>query len=93
MSITWNIEITNVQVVSKRADVTATRTDSADPTAPQVYSFAQTPIGTANERAVLLNTIKAEVAARAGKDAQIVAVVTDLEQTGKTALETWETTR
>ena len=93
MSIAWSIEITNVQVATKRADVTATRTDSVSPLPPQVYSFTNTPIGTEAERTNLLNTIKAEVVKRVAADAAVAATVSDLEAAGKTALEAWELTR
>lgn len=93
MAISWDIQITSVNVVSKRGDITATRTDSESALQPQTYSFMQTPIGTAQERTLLLNSIKAEVEKTASHNAAVDAVITDLEQTGKSALEAWEATR
>ena len=93
MSISWDISIANVNVQSGRANVTATRTDSESSLPSQVYSFNDTPIKTTQERALLLATIKAEVEKQVIKDAQIAAIITDLEQSGKSNLEDWEALR
>ncbi|RPJ25492.1 MAG: hypothetical protein EHM35_15500 [Planctomycetaceae bacterium] len=93
MAITWEIKITNVQVATKRANVTATRTDGASALPPQVYSFTEVPIGTPAERLSLINTIKTRVTERASHNAQVEDTVADLEAAGKTALESWELTR
>jgi hypothetical protein len=93
MSISWEIQITNVNITTQRGDVTATRTDSESALPPQVYQFNNTPIGTGPDRVLLLNTIKSEVEKKALHDASIEAVITDLEQTGKSQLEAWEATR
>jgi hypothetical protein len=93
MAINWDIKITNVNVVSKRGDITATRTDSVSALAPQVYFSQNTLIGTPQDRTLLLNSIKAEVVAATAKEIAVKSVITDLEQAGKTALETWEGTR
>jgi len=93
MAISWDIQITNVNVTTQRGDVTATRTDSESALAPQVYQFNNTPIGTGPDRVLLLNTIKQKVEERATHDASVDAVITDLEQTGKSQLEAWEATR
>ena len=93
MAITWSIEITNVNTESKRATVTATRTDTESALAPAVYRFQNTPIGTSAERVSLLNTIKAKVVEDADHATAVNAVITDLEQTGISNLEAWEATR
>jgi hypothetical protein len=93
MAITWDIQINNVNVANKRADVTAVRTDSESSLPPQSWTLTNTPSGTSAERTALLNTIKQKVEERATQDAAIDAVVTDLEQTGISALEAWEATR
>ena len=93
MAITWSVPITNVNTQTKRTDVSATRTDSSLPTTPAVYFFSNTPIGTAAERLLLLNSIKAAVVADAARVTTVQGIVTDLEQAGKTALETWEGAR
>jgi len=92
MAINWDLNITNVNVQTSRATVTATRTDSESALPPQTYSFQQTPIGPA-DRVGLLNTIKQKVEEDAAKQVAVDAIITDLEQAGKAALETWEATR
>lgn len=93
MAITWDVKITNVNVQSKRADVIATRTDSASALPPQVYSMQNTPIGTAAERLLVLNTIKEWTTAARTKVDAANAVVLTMEQDAKVNLEAWELTR
>ncbi len=47
MAITWQTQIVIVDVAEKRVQITATRTDSADPDNPSTYSGAThlNPIG------------------------------------------------
>jgi len=92
MAIDWQLKVSNANVQAKRADVTFTRTDSESSLAPQTYSFANTIIETAEQRAALLDIVKAEVV-KVEKQASIDAFITNLEQTGKSALEAWEATR
>jgi hypothetical protein len=93
MAITWDIQISNVDVARRRGDVTATRTDSESSLPTEVYAFTAVPLETPQQRLALLNTIKARVVERAEHDASVEAIVTDLEDQGKTALEAWELTR
>lgn len=93
MAISWDIDITNVNVASGRGDVTATRTVDQSSLAPQVYSFTQAIIATPQDRTKLLNTIKDKVEEAAAKQATIDAFVSTLEQDGKANLEAWEATR
>ena len=93
MAISWDIQITNVNVQSGRGNVTATRTDNESALPPDVYSFSNTPIKEPADRISLLNTIKQEVEKTASHNAQVDAIITDLEQSGKVQLEDWELTR
>jgi len=93
MAINWDIKISNVNVQSKRANVTFTRTDTESTGAPKTYSFANTYVETPEQRISLLNTVKQEVENDATRQADIDILISDLEQAGKSNLETWETTR
>ena len=93
MAIDWQLKISNANVQAKRADVTFTRTDSESALAPQTYPFANTIIETQAQRIALLEIVKAEVIKAEEKQASIDAFITNLEQTGKSALEAWEATR
>jgi len=93
MAINWELDISDVNVASKRADVRFTRTDSESSLAPQTYSFQNTIVETPAQRAALLDSVKESVKKDATKQAAIDAFVTDLEQAGKANLEAWEATR
>ena len=94
MAITWNVTISNVNVDTKRADVTATRTDdSTDPDTVDTYSFKNTPIETSSQRLIVLNSIKAAVEADASLDTSVSTLISDMETSAKTNLEDWEATR
>lgn len=93
MAITWDVEITNVNIITERASVTATRTDDAVTDPPRKYSFDQTPIGTAADRISLLNTIKQKDEDAVTQKTNIDNLVSGWEQTAKADLETWETIR
>lgn len=93
MAIDWDLQITDVNLSNGRATVTATRTDDQSALQPQVYTFPNTPLSQAADRASLLETIKGKVIEKATSDAQVVTFLDNLEQSGKAALETWETTR
>ena len=99
MAINYDIDINNVNVLAKRADVTVTRTDTESSLTPQTYSFQNTPVAGATSaettaiRVGLLNTVKAKVVEDDEKQTTIEAMITDLEQTAKSILEAWEATR
>lgn len=93
MAITWEVEITNVNLESRRGNVRATRTDTESALAPQVYSMDNTPLDTAADRTLVLDTIKEWVETRTAKDAAVVVFIDNLEQVGMTNLEAWELTR
>lgn len=93
MAISWDVQITNVNLQSKRGDVTATRTDDQSALAPRVHSMQSTPLETTQDRTRVLDTIKEWDEAAVAKETQVETFIDNLEQLGKTNLETWELTR
>ena len=99
MAINWEVSISNVKVQQKRADVQFIRTDTESVLAPMTFSYqntiiaGDTPTETNAIRQALLDTIKAEVVKQEEQEVTIDELVTNLEQVGKSALETWEVTR
>lgn len=91
--INWDVKITNVNMVSKRADVTATRTDSTSALTPHTYTLSNTPLETGADRTLVLNTIKEWETTAKTKETADNTFISTLEQTAKTALENWELTR
>jgi len=86
MAIAWNTEITNVNLLSKRADVSFTRTDSDNPLDVFSQAYQNTPIAgatpaeTTAARTLLLDTIWAAWQQEIAKRANIATLITDLEQ-------------
>jgi hypothetical protein len=91
MAISWNVDITNVNVNSKRADITFTRTDDQSALAPWVHPYKSVIIETGPQRAALLNQVWSEWQDEISKQAAIDAFITDMEQAGKANLEARET--
>ena len=86
MAISWNTQITNVNPLSKRADVSFTRTDSEKPLDVFSQSYQNTPIAgatpaeTATARTLLLNTIWAAWQQEIAKRTNIATLIENLEQ-------------
>jgi len=93
MAITWNIEISNVNLQNGRGTVRATRTDSVSALEPRVHMLTNTPLQDAAARLKVLNTIKEWDEAAVEKATQIETFVDGLEQSAKVNLESWEETR
>ena len=93
MAITWDVSISNVNLQSKRGDVSATRTDSESALPPRHYSMRNTPLETSEDRIRVLDTIKEWDTKSANDKIAIEEFIDDLEQSGKTNLENWELTR
>lgn len=93
MAINWEIKITDVDLTAKRADVTATRTDTESTTEPKVYRLENTPLETAQDRQLVLATIKGWVEQDAIRDSGAKQFIANLEQEAKAHLETWELNR
>ena len=90
MAITWDITRANVDVQSKRADITFTRTDSENPEAPWSMTYHGVIIGTQAERIALLNYVWSAWQAYQTKQTQIDAFLDSLEQSAKNNLEARE---
>ena len=86
MAIGWNTQITNVNLLNKRADVSFTRTDSEKPLDVFSQSYQNTPIAgatpaeTAAARTLLLNTIWDAWQQEIAKRANIATLIENLEQ-------------
>lgn len=93
MAITWDIEITNVNITNGRGNVTAIRTDSSSTLEPRRYSMTNTPIQTAEQRLQVLATIKEWDIAASEKLSSIDSFLSDLEQSAVANLNAWELTR
>jgi len=99
MAIKYDHQITNVNVLAKRADVTVTRTDESLTEPPMTFSFrntiiaGETPVETQAIRLAFLETFKTKVLEEEQKIADMEAVITNLEQQANSTMETWETTR
>lgn len=89
MAIIWEVQITNVNVQSKRADIVFTRTDDVTQKT-ETYSYNNTVIGTTGEKAALLDAVWNQHLESISKQDNIDAFITNLEQSAKTNLETRE---
>ena len=89
MAITWTVDITNVDVHQKRADVTITRIDDVTQ-ATEGYHFSKVILETTAERLALLDLVWQKHLDEVSDQAAIDAFVTNLEQLGKSNLEARE---
>ena len=89
MAITWDIQISNVNVASKRADVSFTRTDDVT-NETENYRFSNTIIETAAQRAALLDQVWGEHLNAVTKQTVVDTFITNLEQLAKSNLESRE---
>lgn len=89
MAITWDVQITKVNVTSKRANITFVRTDDATGET-ETYSFNSAIIGTAAERTALLETVWGSHLETVDKQSAVDAFITNLEQLAKSNLEARE---
>ncbi len=90
MAITWEVKISNVDVAAKRATVVAIRTDDADADATEIYRFNKVVLDSASDRTSLLNTIWAKHLVSIDDQTAKDDFITNLEQLGKTNLESRE---
>ena len=89
MTISWTVDITNVDVAQKRADVSFTRLDDVTG-ATENYSFRKAIIGTAEERTALLNQVWQNHLDAVSEQSAVDAFITNLEQLAKSNLEARE---
>ena len=88
MAISWDTQISNVNVASKRADVTFTRTDDVTNDI-WTKSYTQTSLDTA-DRIPLLDSVWAEWQKELTKRANIETFLTNLEQLANSNLDARE---
>lgn len=93
MAISWDVQIKNVNLLSKRGDVSAIRTDSESALPPHNYSMQNTPMETPEQRLLILNTLKEWEETATANEAAVKVFIDTLEQTAKTNLENWELER
>lgn len=90
MAISWTCSITNVNTLSKRADILFTRIDDVT-SDTWSHRYSQAIIETQQQRLDLLNAVWAEWQDQITKDTNIANFITNLEQTAKSNLEGRET--
>ena len=90
MAISWDTQTSNVNVASKRADVSFTRTDSEKPEDVFTLSFNQVILETTPQRLALLDQMWAEWQKEVTKRASIEAFITNLEQLANANLDARE---
>ena len=89
MAIIWTVNITNVNVADKRADVSFNRLDDVTQ-ATESYDFKQTSLETTSERVALLDVVWQSHLDAVNDQTVVDAFVTNLEQLGKDNLEARE---
>ena len=90
MAISWDTQISKVNVVSKKGDVNFKRTDSEMPANDWSISFSQVPLETTAERLALLDTAWTEWQAELANRSSIAALITNLEQLANANLDARE---
>lgn len=86
MAITWEVQITNVDVTEKRADVSFTRLDDSTG-ATETYNYTKVILETQAQKVALLNHAWDSHLAAVAKQTAIDAFITDLEAAAKVNLE------
>jgi len=89
MAITWTVDIRNVNVDQKRADVTFMRTDDVT-SATESYNFSKAILETTAQRVALLDLVWQKHLDEVADQTAIDAFITNLEQLGKSNLESRE---
>ena len=92
MAITWTVDITNVDIVNKRGDFRATRTDSTGGTS-RSYTLQYAPMANNSEKLAILNAVKTldeEAVVIAGN---IEVFLDGQESAAEAWLNNWEATR
>jgi len=89
MAIAWTVSITNVNVASKRADVSFTRLDDVTQET-ESYKFSNANLGTTAIRTALIELVWQKHLDAVSDQADIDAFITNLEQLGKSNLEARE---
>lgn len=90
MAITWELEITPIDVETQAVSVTATRTDDTLPDESKVYRVDHAVIVTAAQKTAVLDNIWNQHQNAITKQAQIDAFLGTLAANGKADLEARE---
>lgn len=90
MAITWNVQITVLNVERREVSITAVRTDSEDPDNPQVCRIISALIATTEQKVAVLNGLWAQHLMLDQRAAEIEAFVGTLESAAVTNLEARE---
>jgi len=90
MAITWELEITPLEVEKKTAYITAVRIDSEDSDNPKTYIVHRANLSTQAQQLVALNEVWAKHQAQLAFDEQIQDFLDKLEEIGKANLEARE---
>jgi len=89
MAITWTVDIANVDVAQKRADVNFVRLDDITG-ATENYNFRKAIIETTQQRTALLNLVWQKHLDAVDEQTAVEVFITNLEQLGKSNLEARE---
>ena len=89
MAISWTVDIKNVDVAKKRADVSFMRVDDVT-SATESYNFSKVILETTEQRVGLLDLVWQKHLDEVADQAEIDAFITNLEQLGKSNLEARE---
>lgn len=90
MAITWELKITPIDIVNKKASVRAVRTDDANPDNPMSYTVAKATIDTQAQKLAVLDEIWAKHQAVLAHNVNVNEFVSALEELGKANLEARE---
>lgn len=89
MAITWTVSISNVDVDSKRADVSFVREDS-ESGSQENYSFSKAIIETSPQRSALLNNVWQQHLDKVSEATNVDTFIDGLEASAKANLEARE---
>lgn len=87
MAITWELEITPINISTFEASIVATRTNDADPENPMVYKVHRAKIETSQQQLDVGQEIRAKHLAALAATAAVEAFVSEAEAAGKQYLE------
>jgi hypothetical protein len=90
VAITWDVEITPLNVARKEASVTAVRTDSDNPTIVETHHIITCVLDTTAQKSAVLDQLWNMHLAWVANQAAIAAYIGGLEESAKTNLEARE---
>jgi len=87
MTIKWTCKITNVNVDTKRADISFVRDDSENADARESYTFQKAIIETPQQRVAILNQVWAKHQVHLAKQSAINIFINSLESSAEANLD------